>query len=166
MALNGGGRPPAQGGFIPLDGNQKKWENEALRAVKSPGCDVSVYNFTGNQLSVKGVGTLASGTALPSSRALLGVGATELLSPGHCCCMTHSAGIRACSGPVSIQPFLDLSVGDGSGPSIVPCWIAQCDTCRTVLLGAAEHAAMCFWHVSEYVSLYRACGIGCRGVRA
>lgn len=66
MALNGGGHPPAQGGFIPLDGNQKKWEKEALRALRSPGCDVSVYNFTGNQPPVKGVGTHALGTALPS----------------------------------------------------------------------------------------------------
>lgn len=72
MALNGGSRPPAQGGFIPLDGNQEKWENEALRALKSPDCRVSVYNFTGNQPSVKGIGTLALGTALPSPRALLG----------------------------------------------------------------------------------------------
>lgn len=80
--------------------------------------------------------------------------------------MTHYAGIRARNGPVSIQPFSDLSVGDGSGPSIVPCRIAQRDTCWAVFLGAAEHAAMCFWRVSECVSFYRACGIGCRGVRA
>jgi len=66
MALNGGGRPPAQGSFIPLDGNQKKWENEELHALKSPACDVSVYNFTVNEPSVKGAGTLASGSAPPS----------------------------------------------------------------------------------------------------
>lgn len=48
-ALNGRGRPPAQGAFIPLDGNQEKWENAALRGLGSPSCDVSVSDFTGNQ---------------------------------------------------------------------------------------------------------------------
>lgn len=128
-ALNGGSRLPAQGCFIPLDGKQKKWENEALCVLKSPGCDVLMYNITGNQLLVKWVGTLALGTTLPSSWALPGVGVMEILSPGHCCCMTDYAGIRACNGSVSIQTFSSLSVGDGCSFSIVPCWIAQRDTC-------------------------------------
>lgn len=82
--------------------------------------DVSVSDFTGNQ--EKGAETPRVGKALPPSRALPGVGAVETLSPGPCCRMSHRAGIRACNGPVSIPPFRDLSVADGSGPCVPPGW--------------------------------------------
>lgn len=48
-ALNGRGRPPAQGAFIPSDGNREKRENAALRGLRSRSCDVSVSDFTGDQ---------------------------------------------------------------------------------------------------------------------
>lgn len=63
-----------------MDGNQKKRENQALRALPTPGCKVSVSAFAGSQRSTAGIGTLAAGTALPSPRAPLGVGAMEVLS--------------------------------------------------------------------------------------
>lgn len=94
-ALNGRGRPPAQGAFIPLDGNQEKWENAELRVLRSPlAGDVSVSDFTGSQ---------RRGQRPPGwERLFLPHGpfpGLETLSPGPCCRMSHRAGIRACNGP-------------------------------------------------------------------
>lgn len=110
-------RPSAQGAFIPLDGNRRSGRMRLCVGSDPPAGMVRGLNL---RAASEGRRDPGLGAALSPPRALPGLGAMEILSPGPCCRMSHRAGIRACNGPVSIPPFRDPSVADGSGPCVPP----------------------------------------------